>query len=184
MFCVNGILFNHESPRRGGTFVTKKVTQAVARIKAGTQEKLVLGNLDSKRDWGHAKDYVKAMWLMLQQDTPDDFVIATGKQYEVRDFVTRCFKFVGIDITWRGEGISEEGVDTDGIVRVCVSTKYFRPTEVETLLGDPKKAKEKLGWVLDYEIDALIEDMMHSDLKEQGVMASSPKGPRPTMTME
>jgi len=140
--------------------------------------------LDSKRDWGHAKDYVKAMWLMLQQDTPDDFVIATGKQYEVRDFVTRCFKFVGIDITWRGEGISEEGVDTDGIVRVCVSTKYFRPTEVETLLGDPKKAKEKLGWVLDYEIDALIEDMMHSDLKEQGVMASSPKGPRPTMTME
>merc|ERR1719355_222686 len=153
MYAVNGILFNHESPRRGDTFVTKKVTQAVARIKAGTQEKLVLGNLDSKRDWGHAKDYVKAMWLMLQQDTPDDFVIATGKQYEVRDFVTRCFKFVGIDITWRGEGISEEGIDTDGIVRVCVSTKYFRPTEVETLLGDPKKAKETLGWKLDYEID-------------------------------
>merc|ERR1711990_1251281 len=158
MFCVNGILFNHESPRRGGTFVTKKVTQAVARIKAGTQEKLVLGNLDSKRDWGHAKDYVKAMWLMLQQQDPDDFVIATGKQYEVRDFVTRCFKYVGIDITWRGEGISEEGVDTDGIVRVSVSPKYFRPTEVETLLGNPAKAKEKLGWKLDFEIDGLIAD--------------------------
>jgi GDPmannose 4,6-dehydratase len=184
MFATNGILFNHESPRRGGTFVTKKVTQAVARIKAGTQEKLVLGNLDSKRDWGHAKDYVKAMWLMLQQDTPDDFVIATGKQYEVRDFVTRCFKYVEIDITWRGEGISEEGIDSDGIVRVSVSPKYFRPTEVETLLGNPAKAKEKLGWKLDFEIDALIEDMMNADLKEQGVMASSPKALKPTLTME
>merc|ERR1712100_315828 len=184
MFAVNGILFNHESPRRGGTFVTKKVTQAVARIKAGTQEKLVLGNLDSKRDWGHAKGYVKAMWLMLQQNEPDDFVIATGKQYEVRDFVTRCFKYVDMDITWRGEGIAEEGVDSDGIVRVCVSPKYFRPTEVETLLGNPAKAKEKLGWKLDYEIDALIADMMDADLKEQGVIASSPKANKPTMTME
>merc|ERR1712216_1007766 len=184
MFCVNGILFNHESPRRGGTFVTKKVTSAVARIKAGTQEKLVLGNMDSKRDWGHAKDYVKAMWLMLQQNDPDDFVIATGKQYEVRDFVTRCFKYVDMDITWRGEGIAEEGVDTDGIVRVAVSPKYFRPTEVETLLGDPKKAKEKLGWTLDYEIDALIADMMDADLKEHGLRQASPKANKPTMTME
>merc|ERR1712185_223696 len=120
---------------------------------------------------GHAKDYVKAMWLMLQQNDPEDFV-------------TRCFKYVAIDITWRGEGIAEEGIDTDGTVRVSVSPKYFRPTEVETLLGDPSKAKEKLGWTLDYEIDALIEDMMQADLKEQGVIASSPKAHKPTMTME
>merc|ERR1711939_995599 len=184
MFAVNGILFNHESPRRGGTFVTKKVTATVAAITAGKAEKLTLGNLDSKRDWGHAKDYVKATWMMLQVDTPEDFVIATGKQYEVRDFVTRCFKYVGIDITWRGEGIAEEGIDTDGIVRVSVSPKYFRPTEVETLLGNPAKAKEKLGWVLDYEIDALIADMMDADLKEQGVREASPKARKPTKTIE
>jgi GDPmannose 4,6-dehydratase len=175
MFCVNGILFNHESPRRGGTFVTKKVTQAVARIKAGTQEKVVLGNIDSKRDWGHAKDYVRAMWLMLQKDTPDDFVIATGKQIEVRDFVTRCFKHVDINIRWRGKGVDEEGIDDNDVVRVAISPKYFRPTEVETLLGDPTKAKRELGWELEYEIDALIEDMMLYDLKEQGVVVSSPK---------
>merc|ERR1711907_430461 len=184
MFAVNGILFNHESPRRGGTFVTKKVTSCVARIAAKKQEKLVLGNLDSKRDWGHARDYVKAMWLMLQQDKPEDFVIATGKQYEVRDFVTRCFKYVDMNITWRGEGIAEEGVDSDGIVRVAVSPKYFRPTEVETLLGNPAKAKEKLGWKLDYEIDELIADMMDADLKEHGLRQASPKAAKPTMTME
>lgn len=141
MYGCNGILFNHESPRRGGTFVTKKVTSCVARIQAGRQSKLTIGNLDSKRDWGHAKDYVKAMWLMLQQEQPEDFVIATSKQYSVRQLITLCFEMVGTKIEWRGEGISEEGVDTaTNKVLVQVSEKYFRPTEVDTLLGDSTKA--------------------------------------------
>merc|ERR1711879_849615 len=132
MFACNGILFNHESPRRGGTFVTKKVTASIAHMQAGRKEKLILGNLDSKRDWGHAKDYVRMMWMMLQQDPPDDFVVATNKQYSVRQLVTLCFEMIGRPITWRGSEISEEGVDEDGNVVVQVSAKYFRPTEVET----------------------------------------------------
>merc|ERR1712048_259218 len=140
----NGILFNHESPRRGGTFVTKKVTSCVARIAAQKQKTLVLGNLDSKRDWGHARDYIKAMWMMLQVDKPEDYVVATSKQYSVRQLVTVCFEMMGKKITWRGEGISEEGVDAKtGDVLVQVSPKYFRPTEVETLLGAATKANTK-----------------------------------------
>jgi len=178
MYAVNGILFNHESPRRGGTFVTKKVTQATARIKAGKQQKIVLGNMDSLRDWGHAKDYVRGMWMMLQQNVPDDYVLATGKQYSVRDFCTRCFEFIGMPLTWRGEGVDEEGIDKDGVVRVCVSPKYFRPTEVDTLLGDPAKAKKELGWVPEVEIQALVEDMMTFDLREQGVLGDLPVTPK------
>merc|ERR1719152_1091844 len=142
MYACNGILFNHESPRRGGTFVTKKITAAVAKIKLGKQEKVVLGNIDSLRDWGHARDYVKGMWMMLQAEAPDDFVLATGKQYTVRDFATRCFEYVGMPIVWRGQGVNEEGVDENGVVRVQISEKYYRPCEVDTLLGDPTKAKE------------------------------------------
>merc|ERR1711879_1017531 len=168
MFASNGILFNHESPRRGGTFVTKKVTASVARIKAGRKEKLILGNLDSKRDWGHARDYVKAMWQMLQTDTPEDFVIATSKQYSVRQLVTLCFEMIGRPITWRGSEISEEGVDEDGNVVVQVSAKYFRPTEVETLLGDATKAKTKLGWTPETSFKELVYDMMKHDMAEVG----------------
>lgn len=170
MFCVNGILFNHESPRRGGTFVTKKVTATVAAICAGKADKLVLGNMDSKRDWGHAKDYVKAMWMMLQVDKPEDFVCATSKQYSVRQLVTVCFEMMGKKIIWRGEGINEEGIDeTSGRVLVQVSPKYFRPTEVETLLGDPAKMKEKLGWVPETSFKALVLDMMRYDCQKVGI---------------
>jgi len=169
MFCVNGILFNHESPRRGGTFVTKKVTQAVAAILAGRQEKLVLGNIDSLRDWGHARDYVKAMWMMLQADKPEDFVCATGKQYSVRQFVTLSFEMMGKPITWRGKAENEEGIDETGKVVVKISEKYYRPTEVETLLGDPTKMKEKLGWTPDVPFKALVLDMLRADCEKQGV---------------
>merc|ERR1712232_693493 len=170
MFCVNGILFNHESPRRGGTFVTKKVTATVAAICAGKAEKLVLGNIDSKRDWGHARDYVKAMWMMLQVDKPEDFVCATSKQYSVRQLVTVCFEMMGKKIIWRGEGINEEGIDeASGKVLVQVSPKYFRPTEVETLLGDPAKMKEKLGWVPETSFKALVHDMMTYDCQKVGI---------------
>merc|ERR1711966_170259 len=165
MHLTNGILFNHESPRRGATFVTRKITIAVARISQGLDKCLYLGNIDSLRDWGHARDYVKGMWMMLQADTPDDFVLATGKQYTVRDFATRCFEYVGMPITWRGQGVNEEGVDENGVVRVQISEKYFRPCEVDTLLGDPTKAKDKLGWEADKDITGLIEDMMKSDLE-------------------
>eukprot|EP00928_Gymnodinium_smaydae_P003427 TRINITY_DN1122_c0_g1_i1.p1 TRINITY_DN1122_c0_g1~~TRINITY_DN1122_c0_g1_i1.p1 ORF type:complete len:357 (-),score=65.55 TRINITY_DN1122_c0_g1_i1:73-1143(-) len=170
MFASNGILFNHESPRRGGTFVTKKVTASVARIAAGKQKTLVLGNIDSKRDWGHAKDYVRMMWMMLQQDTPDDFVVATNKQYSVRQLCTLCFEMVGKKVVWRGEGVAEEGVDSvTGEVLVQVSEKYFRPTEVETLLGNPKKAKEKLGWEPQISFKELVYDMMKHDLQQVGI---------------
>jgi GDPmannose 4,6-dehydratase len=167
MFACNGILFNHESPLRGETFVTRKITRAVARIKLGLKEKVWLGNLDSKRDWGHAKDYVEAMWLILQQDTPEDFVIATGKTQTVREFVEMAFKEVGIDIKWRGEGVNEKGfiADSDVIV-VEVDPRYFRPTEVDLLLGDPTKAKEKLGWVAKHDLEFLVKDMMASDMKD------------------
>ena len=147
MFAVNGILFNHESERRGETFVTRKITLAAARIAAGEQDKLYLGNLDALRDWGYARDYVECMWLMLQHDTPEDFVIATGEQHSVREFTERAFREVGINLRWEGEGINERGIDTaTGRILVEVDPKYFRPAEVETLLGDPAKAKKLLGW--------------------------------------
>lgn len=147
MFAVNGILFNHESERRGETFVTRKITLAAARITAGEQDKLYLGNLSALRDWGYARDYVECMWLMLQHDTPEDFVIATGEQHSVREFTERAFHEVGIDLRWEGEGVEERGIDiATGRVLVEVDPKYFRPAEVETLLGDPTKAKELLGW--------------------------------------
>nr|WP_314687418.1 GDP-mannose 4,6-dehydratase [uncultured Porphyromonas sp.] len=147
MFAVNGILFNHESERRGETFVTRKITLAAARIAAGQQDKLYLGNLDALRDWGYARDYVECMWLMLQHDQPEDFVIATGEQHSVREFTERAFAHVGIELRWQGEGVGEQGIDqATGRVLVEVDPKYFRPAEVETLLGDPTKAKTLLGW--------------------------------------
>ena len=156
----SGILFNHESPRRGETFVTRKITRGLSQISVGLQDILYLGNLDAKRDWGHAKDFVEAMWLMLQQDEPDDYVIATGKQYSVREFVDRAAPFFGLNIVWKGDGLDEEGVDKiTGRSIIKVSEKYFRPTEVESLLGDPSKAKEKLGWEATTTFDQLVEDM-------------------------
>merc|ERR1711988_196218 len=170
MFAVNGILFNHESPRRGGTFVTKKVTSNIARMEAGLQDRLILGNLDSKRDWGHARDYVKAMWMMLQTEKPEDFVCATGVQYSVRDLCTICFQMIGKTVIWRGEGVSEEGVDKDtGQVLVCVSPKYFRPTEVDTLLGDPTRLKTKIGWDIETPFKMLVYEMMSYDFERYGL---------------
>ena len=166
IYACNGILFNHESPVRGETFVTRKITRAVARIKLGLQEKLFLGNLDSKRDWGHAKDYVKMQWLMLQQDEPDDFCISTGVQYSVRDFVNAACKEVGITLRWEGKGIDEKGIEAEsGMVRVEVDPRYFRPTEVETLLGDSSKAREKLGWEPKITLDEMVAEMVREDLK-------------------
>jgi GDPmannose 4,6-dehydratase len=165
MFACNGILFNHESPIRGETFVTRKITRAMARIKLKLQDCLFLGNLDSLRDWGHARDYVEAQWLMLQQDKPDDFVIATGVQYSVRDFVNAAAMEIGIAITWRGQGVEEIGTDQDGRVIIRIDPVYFRPTEVETLLGDPSKAKEKLGWTPKISFKELVSEMMREDLK-------------------
>lgn len=163
----NGILFNHESPLRGETFVTRKITRAVARIKLGLQEKLFLGNLNAKRDWGFAGDYVEAMWLILQQDTPDDFVIATGETRSVREFVQESFKHIGITIEWRGEGVEEVGIDTaTGKVLIEVDPRYFRPTEVDLLLGDPTKAKEKLGWQAKVSFAELAAMMVAEDLKQ------------------
>jgi len=160
MYACTGILFNHESPRRGETFVTRKITRGLSRISVGEQKVLYLGNLDAKRDWGHAKDYVRAMWLMLQQDEPDDFVIATGKQYSVRQFVEKVAPYFGMNIEWYGEGNDEIGMDkyTKKTI-IAVDPKYYRPTEVETLLGDSTKAKEKLGWEPEITFDELIEDM-------------------------
>lgn len=166
MYAVNGILFNHESERRGETFVTRKITLAAARIKKGTQDKLYLGNMDSMRDWGYAKDYVECMWLMLQQDTPDDFVIATGEMHSVREFVTVAFNAAGIDIEWKDKGIDEIGMDKlTGKVLVEVDSKYFRPTEVEQLLGDPTKAKTILGWnPTNTSFEELVRIMVKSDI--------------------
>lgn len=165
MYACNGILFNHESPKRGETFVTRKITRAVARVKLGLQDKIYLGNLSAKRDWGYAKDYVEAMWLMLQQDAPDDFVIATGNTHEVREFVELAFREVGIDIDWQGEGVSEKGVDrATGRTLVEVDPRYFRPTEVELLLGDASKAKAKLGWKPKTTLAELISLMIQEDL--------------------
>lgn len=164
MFACTGILFNHESPRRGETFVTRKITRALSAIRKGEQNVLELGNLDAKRDWGHAKDYVNAMWLMLQQDKPEDYVIATGKQYSVREFVERCAPYYGMDIEWEGEGLNEIGIDIKtGRTVIEVHPKYFRPAEVETLLGDSTKAQTELGWKIKYTFDKLVEDMCRHD---------------------
>ena len=166
IYACNGILFNHESPLRGETFVTRKITRAVARIKLGLQEKLYLGNLSAKRDWGFAKDYVEAMWLMLQQTEAEDFVVATGETHEVREFVQLAFQEVGIEIQWQGEGINEKGINkADGKVLIEVDSRYFRPTEVELLLGDPTKAKEKLGWEPKTTLQELCSMMVSEDLK-------------------
>lgn len=165
MYACNGILFNHESPIRGETFVTRKITRAMARIKLGLQQCLYLGNLDALRDWGHAKDYVEMQWLMLQQDEPDDFVIATGVQYSVRQFVDIAAQELGIHITWQGSGVEEKGYDQQGHCIVQVDARYFRPTEVETLLGDPSKAKEKLGWTPKTTFHELVSEMVREDLK-------------------
>jgi GDPmannose 4,6-dehydratase len=165
MYACNGILFNHESPIRGETFVTRKITRALARIKLNLQECLYLGNMDALRDWGHARDYVEMQWLMLQQDKAEDFVIATGVQYSVRQFVETAAKELGIQITWQGKELDEVGVDQNGKVIVRVDPRYFRPTEVETLLGDPTKAKEKLGWVPKTTFHELVAEMVREDLR-------------------
>ncbi|RQO36084.1 GDP-mannose 4,6-dehydratase [Herminiimonas sp. KBW02] len=165
MYACNGILFNHESPNRGETFVTRKITRALARIKLGLQDCLFLGNMDAKRDWGHARDYVEMQWLMLQQEQPEDFVIATGVQYSVRDFVDAAAKELGITITWKGEGVDEKGYDQDGRCIVSVDPRYFRPTEVESLLGDASKAKALLGWTPKTTFDELVAEMVREDLK-------------------
>jgi len=175
MFAVNGILFNHESPLRGETFVTRKITRAAAKIGYGLQEKLYLGNLDAKRDWGHAKDYVKMMWLMLQQEEPEDYVIATGVTTTVRDFVKMAFKEIGVTLSFSGTGVDEVGVVTKsdnpkysleiGKEIISVDPAYFRPTEVELLIGDPTKAKEKLGWTLEYNLNDLVSEMVKADLE-------------------
>ncbi len=166
-FACNGILFNHESPVRGETFVTRKITRAVARIKLGLQKKLYLGNLNSKRDWGHAKDYVRAQWLIVQQEVPEDFVIATGQQHSIREFVTEAFQQVGIGLEWKGTGLDEKGTASEtGEVLVEVDKRYFRPTEVETLLGDATKAREKLGWTPTVTFRELVAEMVREDLKE------------------
>lgn len=165
IYACNGILFNHESPIRGETFVTRKITRALARIKLGLQECLYLGNLNALRDWGHAKDYVEMQWLMLQQDNPEDFVIATGVQYSVRDFVNTAAEYLGIQISWKGEGVDEKGYDANGNCIIQVDPRYFRPTEVETLLGDPTKAKQKLGWTPKITFNELVTEMVKEDLK-------------------
>jgi GDPmannose 4,6-dehydratase len=165
MFACNGILFNHESPVRGETFVTRKVTRALSRIKLGLQDCLYLGNLDAKRDWGHARDYVEAMWLMLQQDQPEDFVVATGQQKSVRDFVSAAAIELGLKIKWKGAGPDERGFDAQGRCIVQIDPRYFRPTEVDTLLGDATKAREKLGWVPRVGFQELVAEMVREDLK-------------------
>jgi len=175
MFACNGILFNHESPVRGETFVTRKITRAVSKIALGLQDKLYLGNLDVKRDWGHAKDYVKMMWMILQAKEPEDWVIATGETTKVRDFVKMAFKYLGIDLEFKGTGVNEVGLIKScsnpdyqlkkGLEVVSVDSRYFRPTEVDLLLGDPSKAEKKLGWRREYKLQELVDEMMQSDLK-------------------
>ena len=166
MYACNGILFNHESPRRGETFVSRKITIAIAQMKAGLQERLVLGNLDAKRDWGYAKDFVVGMWEMLQQDSPEDFVLATGETTSVRDFVELAFREVGIEIAWQGKGVEEKGFDrATGNLLVEVSPEFFRPSEVDLLIGDPSKAKKKLGWSSQTKLQELVSIMVKSDLE-------------------
>ncbi|HAE52546.1 MAG TPA: GDP-mannose 4,6-dehydratase, partial [Ruminococcus sp.] len=166
MFACSGILFNHESERRGIEFVTRKISQAAARIKLGLQDCVELGNMDSKRDWGHSQDYVKAMWLMLQQDKPDDYVIATNETRTVREFVETAFKHVGIEIQWNGKGINETGIDkATGKTVVKVNKKFFRPAEVDILLGNPEKAEKTLGWKREISFSQLVERMVKNDLE-------------------
>ncbi len=165
MYACNGILFNHESPTRGETFVTRKITRGLARIKVGLQSQLFMGNLDAKRDWGHARDYVEMQWLMLQQEKPQDFVIATGQQYSVREFIQRCAERLELNLTWSGEGVEEKAVNGKGEVVVAVDPRYFRPSEVETLLGDPSKAKRELGWTPKTSFDDLVKEMVECDLQ-------------------
>lgn len=168
MYACSGILFNHESERRGYEFVTRKITDAVAKIKHGVLEYVELGNLSAKRDWGHAKDYVKAMWLMLQQDEPDNFVISTGVTRTVREFVSIAFEYAGMPLTWEGEGVDEVGKDENGVVRVKVNPKFFRPAEVELLLGDASKAETKLGWKREISFEELVKRMVENDLQLVG----------------
>jgi GDPmannose 4,6-dehydratase len=165
IYACNGILFNHESPNRGENFVTRKITRALSRIKLGLQDQLYLGNLDAKRDWGHARDYVEMQWLMLQKEQPEDFVIATGVQYSVRDFVNVAAQKLDISMRWEGSGVDEKAYDSDGKCIVSVDSRYFRPTEVETLLGDPTKARTKLGWVPKTSFEQLVSEMVFEDLK-------------------
>jgi GDPmannose 4,6-dehydratase len=166
IFAGNGILFNHESPRRGETFVTRKITMATARIKAGLQDTVYLGNLDAKRDWGFAGDYVQAMWAMLQADEPDDFVIATGETHSVREFCELAFERIGLPLSWEGEGLEEQGLGPDGQCLVRVEPRYFRPAEVEFLLGDPSKARDQLGWRPETDFKALVNMMVDADLED------------------
>jgi GDPmannose 4,6-dehydratase len=173
MYACNGILFNHESPVRGETFVTRKITRALARIKLGTQKRLYLGNLDAKRDWGHAKDYVEMQWLMLQQEVPEDFVIASGVQHSVREFTALAAKNLGIPLRWEGQGVEEKGYTADGECVVEVDPGYFRPTEVETLQGDATKAHEKLGWSPKVSFEDLVSEMAAADLEEARIEALS-----------
>ena len=183
MKLFNGILFNHESPRRGRTFVTRKISTAVARIDAGLQSTLYLGNLDSKRDWGHARDYVEGMWMMLQQEEPDDFVLATGETHTVREFVEKAFGHVGITIKWTGPfgTVDEIGVDAadESRVLVRVDPRYFRPTEVDLLLGDPTKAKNKFGWTAKTSFDDLVKEMVLEDVKMVKGTMTDPEAHRP-----
>ncbi|MGY3404803.1 GDP-mannose 4,6-dehydratase [Bradyrhizobium sp. GM5.1] len=165
MYACNGVLFNHESRLRGETFVTRKITRGLARIKLGLQDCLYLGNLDAKRDWGHAKDYVEMQWMMLQQDKPEDFVIATGIQYSVRQFVETAAHEIDLRISWKGTGVNEKGCDAAGNCIVAVDSRYFRPTEVETLLGDASKARSKLGWQPRISFEELVKEMIGEDLK-------------------
>eukprot|EP01138_Halocafeteria_seosinensis_P000070 gb/GECG01000071.1/.p1 GENE.gb/GECG01000071.1/~~gb/GECG01000071.1/.p1 ORF type:complete len:373 (+),score=38.20 gb/GECG01000071.1/:1-1119(+) len=169
MFACNGILFNHESPRRGPTFVTRKITRAVARIHLGKQQTVYLGNLNAKRDWGHAKDYIEGMWLMLQQDQPEDYVLATGETHSVREFVELSFKHIDISIVWQGEGVNEIGVNANNPnqVLVRIDPKYFRPTEVDLLLGDPTKAKKQLRWECKVSFEELVQEMIDSDIAKE-----------------
>src|SRR5258708_29542324 len=165
MHASNGILFNHESPLRGETFVTRKITRAVAAIHHGFQERLYIGNLDAKRDWGHAREYVRGMWMMLQQEQPDDYVLATGESHAVREFVERAFAEIGAQIEWRGKGVSEKGIDAkSGRTLVEVDARYFRPTEVEHLCGDASKAHQRLGWRHETDFEALVSEMVREDL--------------------
>jgi len=166
IFTCSGILFNHESERRGKEFVTRKISYAVANIVKGQQQKVELGNLDAKRDWGHAEDYVRAMWMMLQQDTPDDYVIASGETHKVREFVELAFKIAGIELEWEGEGVNEKAYDKKcGSVRVEINPEFFRPAEVDILLGDPSKAEQKLGWRRNVSFEELVRRMVESDIK-------------------
>jgi len=165
MYACNGILFNHESPLRGETFVTRKITRGLTRIKVGLQNELFLGNLDAKRDWGHARDYIEIQWLMLQREKPEDFVIATGEQHSVREFVERCATLLDLELTWSGSGVDEKAFGPDGKVIVAVDPRYFRPTEVDALLGDASKANRELGWSPRTTFDELVREMVESDLQ-------------------